>query len=577
MPVPTGIITAEESLLHADLQQLKLEVTRLSRELSASKNFLNKVETALNAKEALSRTLSFANAKQRAHTEILLDSCPSIIILLDAECRFILSTKAFLDVTGIPNFDFIKDKHYLTVFSNYLEPEPLEKLKNAVNRVGLTGDSVQLDGWIDFSNSGKKRYYSIELSGIDANGTADGDSAATGVLAVFADLTDFMLEKQRAEAANNAKSDFLASMSHEIRTPMNAILGMSEMLSRSELNPEQSKFLLNIRDSSQSLLSIINDILDFSKIEAGRMELVTTSYNLRGLLDSLYTMFSHLFEVKGLRFIYDIDDDLPPFSFGDENRFRQILTNLLSNALKYTIKGYVKLRVWLTEDGMLRVYVRDSGIGIHEEEFGKLFTPFEQLDVHRNKNIVGTGLGLPISHNMCKIMGGRLWIESTYGEGSTFHIELPFTPADENCLKELASVEEFSSPGATVLVVDDIDINLTVAEAMLGLFDIEPDLASRGAEAVELTQAKKYDLIFMDHMMPGMDGIEATKIIRTQNGMNNRTPIVALTANAVMGMEEMFLANNFDGFLAKPLDITSLNVCLRKWLPAALISSKFSQ
>ena len=574
--MPTGTITTEEATLHAELQQLRLEVTRLTRELRVSKNFLDKVEKALNAKEALSRTLSFANAKQRAHTEILLESCPSIILLLDAECHFILSTKAFLAVTGIPNFDFIKDKHYLTVFSNYLEPAPLKKLEDAVNKVTLTGESALLDGWIDFSNSGKKRYYSIELSGVDTNGTADGDTAATGVLAVFADLTDFMLEKQRAEAANNAKSDFLASMSHEIRTPMNAILGMSEMLSRSELNPEQTKFLLNIRDSSQSLLSIINDILDFSKIEAGRMELVTTNYDLRSLLDSLYTMFSHLFEVKGLRFIYDIDDDLPAFSFGDENRLRQILTNLLSNALKYTIRGYVKLHVWL-EDEKLRVYVEDSGIGIHEEDFGKLFTPFEQLDVRRNKNIVGTGLGLPISHNMCKIMGGRLWIESSYGEGSTFHIELPFTPADKDCLEELASVEEFSAPGATVLVVDDIEINLTVAEAMLGLFDIEPDLASRGADAVEMTQAKKYDLIFMDHMMPGMDGIATTKIIRSQNGMNNKAPIVALTANAVMGMEEMFLANSFDGFLAKPLDVTSLNICLRKWLHATLITSKLSQ
>ena len=562
-------IDAEKALLQEEVKKLKQEVSRLSREMRSFKLLSDRVAKAMNAKDILGRTLSAANARQRAYTQILVENCPGIMLLLDKEGRFILSTKAFLTATGIQNFDFIKDIDYKTVFSRYLDDEFISRLEKAMGAVFGSRDMVHLDNWIDFSGSGEKRYYTIEISGIANDVTHE--EGAPAFLAVFMDLNDLMWEKQRAESANRAKSDFLATMSHEIRTPMNAILGMSEMLGRSKLNGEQSKYLTDIRRSSQSLLSIINDILDFSKIEAGRMELVNTNYSLQGLLDNLNSMFSHLLGVKGLVFDFKVDDGFPATAHGDENRVRQILTNLLSNALKYTNEGRVGLQAGFSEAGQMRFSIKDSGIGIRDEDKDKLFRPFEQLDLRKNKNVVGTGLGLAISRNLCKIMGGDLWFESVYGKGSTFFAEIPFMEAEAEVFEEIMAVDDFSASDAKILVVDDIDINLTVAEAMLSLFKIVPDTAICGLDAIRLAGENKYDIIFMDHMMPGMDGIETTKNIRKNCIINQNSPIIALTANAINGMEEMFLENKFDDFLPKPLEFEPLNLCLRKWLDEGLI------
>ena len=564
--------SCEELLnLQEENKQLNREISRLNRELKGTKTFLSNATKAMNAKDAMSRVLSETSARQRAYTNMLLENCPSIILLLNKSGNFVLSTKAFLKEANIHNFDFIKNTHYKTVFSKYLSKESLDKFEEAVRQVAECRESLIIDDWIDFSGSGNKRYYSIEISAGQGNEDT-GDSEDFGVIAVFLDLTDFMREKQRAEDASNAKSDFLATMSHEIRTPMNAILGMSEMLGRSNLDDTQQKYLSDIQKSSQSLLSIINDVLDFSKIEAGRMELVQTNYNLRGLLDNLYSMFSHLFQGKGLEFAFEIDSNFPYYVCGDENRLRQILTNLLSNALKYTQQGRVRMSVYLQNDDTLAFDIQDSGIGIREEDKNKLFAPFEQLDLRKNKNVVGTGLGLAISFNLCRVMGGRLWLESEYGHGSTFHAEIPYTAAEEAFEEQQSEVSDFTAPGASVLVVDDMEINLAVAEAMLSVFGIEPDMVSGGFEAVKRTNEKQYDVIFMDHMMPDMDGVEAAKIIHTTAGPNKNTVIVALTANVVNGMREMFLKNGFDDFLSKPLEISSLNLCLRRWLPAELIT-----
>ena len=564
------VSSANAKALQEEVESLKLEVTRLKRELKVSKNFLDKVTKTVEAKEAFGRVMSAANAQQRAYTELLLENCPSIILLLDSAGRFVLSTETFLAETSTHNFDFIKNLHYKTVFPRYLDEESMQNFENAIVEVGTTHKPVFLTEWIDFSRSGESRYYSIELSGVDGKKGADAQVTA-GVLVVFVDLTDFMREKQRAEAANSAKSDFLAAMSHEIRTPMNAILGMSEMLDRSPLNAEQKKYLSDIRKSSKSLLSIINDILDFSKVEAGHMDLVETNFDLQNLLDGLQSMFLPLFDAKGLAFEYRAEDNVPRAAYGDENRLRQIITNLLSNALKYTHKGKVRLYVRLEED-MLLFDVEDTGIGIRPEDQERLFNPFEQLDLRKNRNVVGTGLGLAISNNLCRMMGGRLWVESVYGEGSVFYVEIPYVPADGEALQEaVEDAKEFLAPGAAVLVVDDIEINLAVAEAMLSIFEITPDLALDGPEAIRLSNGKKYDIIFMDHMMPGMDGLETTKIIRDRSKRNRESIIVALTANAIEGMKEMFLANQFDEFLPKPIDFAALNQCLRKCLPAELI------
>jgi signal transduction histidine kinase/CheY-like chemotaxis protein len=562
-----------------EIKQLKLQNTKLSRELRITKDYLDKVTKTVEAKETLGKVLTAANAKQKAYTDMLLESCPNIILLLDDAGQLVLSTKMFLTLTGTPNFNYFKNKTYDSIFSAYLAPEDLADLKVCIETVAAEQQTITRNKWIDFSKPSThpetgelptgSRYYSIELMSI--GGAKGGDAGITaGVLAVFLDLTDFMREKQRAESANNAKSDFLAVMSHEIRTPMNAILGLNEIVSRTELTGIQRKYMNDIRKSAHSLLTIINDILDFSKIEAGKLEIISSNYNLRALLDNLYSMFCILYKEKKLELNFSIDPNLPDTVYGDENRTRQVLTNLLSNALKYTREGQVDFSAFF-DAGILRFDIKDTGIGIRPEDTEKLFKPFEQLDTRKNRNVVGTGLGLAICFRLCQLMGGKLWLESEYGKGSTFSAAIPYIPAEEVSEAELNETKEFSAPEAKILVVDDIEINLEVCGAMLNGFGINADLAQSGKAALELAEKNNYHLIFMDHMMPEMDGLETTKRLRALGGHNATVPLIALTANVINGAEQMFMEHQFNGFLAKPIEFASLNLCLRSWLPAGLI------
>jgi signal transduction histidine kinase/ActR/RegA family two-component response regulator len=559
----------EEKTLLEKIKQLKLQNTQLSRELRITKDYLDKVTKTVTAKETLGMALTAANARQKAYTDMLLESCPNIILLLDDTGQLVLNTQMFLTLTGTPNINYFKNRTYESIFSPYLAPEDLADLKSCIETVVLEQRTISRNKWIDFSKSGENRYYSIELMSI--GGAKGGDAGITaGVLAVFLDLTDFMREKQRAESANNAKSDFLAVMSHELRTPMNAILGLNEIVSRTELTEIQRKYMNDIRKSAHSLLTIINDILDFSKIEAGKLEIISSNYNLRALLDNLYSMFSVLYKGKNLGLNFSIDPNLPAAVYGDENRIRQVLTNLLSNALKYTREGKVDFSAFF-DAGILRFDIKDTGIGIRKEDTEKLFKPFEQLDTRKNRNVVGTGLGLAICFRLCHLMGGKLWLESEYGKGSTFSAAIPYVPAEEVSEAVFSETREFSAPEAKILVVDDIEINLDVCGAMLNGFGINADLAQSGKAALELAEKNNYHLIFMDHMMPEMDGLETTKQLRTLGGHNATVPIIALTANVINGAEQMFMEHQFNGFLAKPIEFASLNLCLRNWLPAGLI------
>ena len=408
-----------------------------------------------------------------------------------------------------------------------------------------------------------------------------------------------------ADHSNAAKSEFLANMSHEIRTPINAVLGMNKMILRESTRaretapetPEDARAVFgdicnyagNIDRAGNNLLSIINDILDFSKIEAGKLDIVETDYKLSSLLNDVSNMIAFRAREKELDFRVDVDSGLPDGLHGDEVRVRQIMTNILSNAVKYTNEGGVVLTVRRGDEtppeqgGTLRlvIAVQDTGIGIRQEDIDKLFRKFERVDLRKNSTVEGTGLGLAITGSLLEMMDGTIGVESVYGEGSTFTVTLPQTivstePVGDFQEKFRKSMEEtrgyresFRAPEAHILIVDDTRMNLTVAVHLLRATEIKIDTASGGADAIALCRETRYDLILMDQRMPEMDGTEAMRRIRAQSGGANReTPFICLTADAVSGARERYLAEGFTDYLTKPIDDRALERMLIQHLPA---------
>jgi len=385
--------------------------------------------------------------------------------------------------------------------------------------------------------------------------------------------------KQAAEAASASKSAFLSNMSHEIRTPMNAIIGMTDLLTHESLNERQMGYINDINISAHSLLSLINDILDLSKIESGKLELNPVNYDFHALIDNITSMFSYVAQKKGLEFRYECVGEMPEFLYGDDIRLRQVLTNICGNAVKYTEKGQVKLKTSVS-GGNLVFEISDTGMGIRKEDIKKLFIAFERAGTDKNRGIVGTGLGLSICKSFVEMMGGHILVDSEYEQGSVFTVVIPAVlgnKAEVKSKKNLRKEQTLYAPDACILVVDDNEFNLKVAEGLLGLFRIKTKTASSGRKAIDLVQKNNFDLVFMDHMMPEMDGIETTGIIRKLGGQYAKLPIIALTANAIQGAKEMFLSSGFSGFISKPIELNELNEILWEWLPFDKIEDKIEE
>ena len=409
-----------------------------------------------------------------------------------------------------------------------------------------------------------------------------------GCVILILDMTDIKAYineikrvRQQAEKASIAKSEFLANMSHEIRTPMNAIIGLNDIIMEECGDPQIYTHAKDVQSAAKNLLAIINDILDLSKVEAGKMELVYTDYHLKTVVGEVVGMMDMAASKRGLIMKYECDSSLPCRYSGDEGRIKQILINILNNAIKFTKEGYVRAYVSgrpgeKEDEELITFRVEDTGCGIREEDLAKIFEDFRQVDSKRNRSVEGTGLGLAIVKHLVELMGGDIRVESVYGQGTSVTITIPQKIVDRRSIAEVPEVfqaelergEVFAAPDVKVLIVDDNVVNRKVARGFLKGYAFDLSEAESGPEAIRLVRETRYDIIFMDHMMPMMDGIEAAEIIRRDCGENGAAPtMIALTANAMEGMRERFLARGFQDFIAKPLDRKELHQLLLRWVP----------
>lgn len=441
------------------------------------------------------------------------------------------------------------------------------------------------DGYFDWLD----HHYQVQETELKSDGIPQG------YMLTLVDVTKIMEQNHRmkelmeeANSANQAKSAFVSNISHEIRTPMNSIVGMTEVMLRTNHSAKEQEYLQNIQSSGQALLTIINDVLDFSKMESGKMQLFPEPYDTLSLYHDLKMTLENQIHGRPLMFLYEIDQTMPCTLCGDMGRIRQIVTNLVSNAIKYTETGFVRFSVQVREkdDKKVLLYyeVEDSGIGIRKEDLKILFDSFQRVDLKKNRRIEGTGLGLTISQNLVNMMGGTIGVESEYTKGSKFYFCIEQDIVDATPISEISYEQRhnsvidqeaeslFTAPDAHILLVDDNALNLLVAQELLKPLQLQITTADNGRTAVAMVQKNHYDLVLMDHMMPVMDGIAATKAIRALSDTQAaNVPVIALTANAMVDARKEFTSAGMNGFVAKPIDFKAICTQLRKWLPAELI------
>jgi len=524
--------------------------------------------------------LQQALAIEKSMLEIIFDSVPEILFVKDLNNLFIRVNRRFEEYFGCDESVIIgktghESKSLAAIVDEYLETE--QKILAENRPINVEKHITDADGTEGF----------FEIIA----GPLRSKDKVLGIAGVAYDITHRKKAEDAAQAASTAKSNFLTNMSHEMRTPLTAVLGLTELtLETVQLDDETHSNLLKVYRSGETILNLINDILDISKIEADKLELNPRKYDVPSLLNDAITQSILYIDEKPIELALDISEDLPNYLYGDELRIKQILSNLLSNAFKFTKEGTVELGMRCERDGdsfWVTAWVKDTGVGIRSEDMDRLFTLYGKMEDEdsrsKNRRIEGSGLGLSISKKVAEMMDGFITVESEFGKGSTFMVKLRQMYVDDavigaevvDSLKknnyavqrfENAKMSRINLSYARILIVDDNPTNLDVAKGLMGLYGMEIDCVTSGQQAIEAIRSVKYNAIFMDHMMPEMDGIEATQIIRQEPGYAKDIPIIALTANAIVGNKEMFLSKGFQAFIAKPIDLARLDVVLRQWV-----------
>ncbi len=563
----------EEKRLLLENKKLAREVKRLNQDIALLREAN---EQALYTQAYIQRETE----RQMFYIEQLTRTSPNIFIMTDDQLCTVITSDLYFQYNSSYDKNAIRHGIPLRDALSEMFPEPELDTFMEKCRAALTGELVKsyvLHG----KDTDERRFWRGSIRRM----TKDND--VVGLNIMISDTSEIVDALERAEAADKAKSNFLAKMSHEIRTPINAILGLNEVILRESREKETVAYAADIQNAGKTLLSIINDILDFSKVEEGKMEILPTQYELGSVINDLVNMTRTRAEEKGLSFYVFVDETTPHLLFGDEIRIRQCALNLLSNAVKYTDSGSVTLTIGYDEVDAekirLRVSVTDTGLGIKSEDMERLSSPFARLEEARIRSIEGTGLGLAITKQLLGLMGSSLHVDSIYGEGSefSFSIEQPvikWWPVGKfvgryemDGMSHAAGHMSFYAPTAQVLVVDDMPVNLTVVKGLLKKTQVRVDTADSGRKAVAMAARKSYDVALIDHMMPEMDGVETLRELQ-KLPQTTDTVFIALTANAISGSREKYIEAGFHDYLSKPIDSEKLEEMLMKYLPPSKVN-----
>jgi PAS domain S-box-containing protein len=560
-----------------EIAYLRKEIKRLTRQVDFIQKTLDRVKISSLVRENVSSVLRNERIRQDHTMDLILQYSPDILIVFDENACILHCADLFLRATGIKHTELVTGRHFKEVFGRFVPKEKIEVLFSIFTNAVYTRESQIYEEKIDLSGKGRERDYEILLSPI-----LDDAAEMDGAVMILHDTTEIQNTIKRAEEASKAKSNFLANMSHEIRTPLNAIIGMANIGGADPSIEKKDYCLERIKGASAHLLNVINDILDMSKIEAEKFELSITTFNFTAMLTNVINVLSFKTEEKKLTLNMVIDPAIPSLITSDEQRLAQVITNLLSNAAKFTPEGGritigAKLLSVEDSDYVIEITVSDTGIGISPEQETKLFHPFEQADNSISRKYGGTGLGLVISKRIIELMNGRIRVESEVGKGSSFIFTIRAgkgTPesAEIEASGNMRTLTNISGclAGYRILLVEDIEINREIVISVLEPTGAAVDQAGNGKEAFEkfIAAPETYDLILMDIQMPEMGGYESTRLIRTSSVEKAETiPIIAMTANVFREDIEQCMAAGMNDHLGKPLNFNELLCTLCEYLP----------